>query len=73
MCKRFDVMIMKPIFIRKYKYSVARQKDEFYELFLQDTDQWEEFFISQQKANANTNTRFNTQVSAMKQLANMSK
>lgn len=24
MCKRFDVMIMKPIFIRKYKYSVAR-------------------------------------------------
>jgi len=46
MCKKFDLMIMKPIFIRKYQHMEARKKDEFYENFIKEGDYWENIYLN---------------------------
>ncbi len=46
--RRFDELIMKPIFIHKYDRELVNKKAEFMEMFLQEADVWEKAYIKEE-------------------------
>ena len=45
-CRRFDKLIMKPMFVYNYKPSTAKLKDDFVEMFMKQGQELEDLFIS---------------------------
>ncbi len=46
--RRFDELIMKPLFIHKYDRELVNKKAEFMEMFLQEADVWEKAYIKEE-------------------------
>ena len=46
--RRFDELIMKPLFIHKYDRELVNKKAEFMEMFLQEADVWEKAYVKEE-------------------------
>ena len=45
--RRFDELIMKPLFIYKYDRELVNKKAEFMEMFMHEADVWEKAYIKE--------------------------
>ena len=50
--KRFDTLIMRPIFIFNYHKELIRKKDEFVELFMKEGEMWEKIYAHNEETQA---------------------
>ena len=48
--KRFDTLIMRPLFIYEYQMQMLKKKDEFLEMFMKEGDLWEKIYSRNQES-----------------------